>query len=452
MNQYAKAGMDAFPKVLIIGQPFEKRTGGGITQSNLFNGWPKEKLAVVCLSMAFQGKAELDICDKYYQLGQKEESWMFPFNLLKKNHFSGQLTFGESKPTQKKTTFRVKMILNYFLPLLKYFGIVHFAYKVKPSEDLYKWIDAYNPDVVYIQVTSRAMIAFCLEVEEYLNKPFVFHMMDDWPSLISYKGVLKNYWSRIIDKELRVLLERTSVFMSISDFMTAEYCKRYGKEFLPFHNPINLDFWKKHQKTNYEIGKSPTLLYAGRTGLGIDASLKTIAQAVDVLNREGQLDLKFVLQTPEEPEWSKGYTCVQYRSLSAYQELPRLFAEADLLILPYDFSRKSLRFIKYSMPTKASEYMACGTPIVIFAPEDTALVQYALSKDWAKAVVKNEVKLLAETLQQMIQNQAMRTSIAQKAIAIAESSHNAAYVASQFQQTICAATKKQQELMPEGIV
>ena len=39
----------ALPKVLILGQPFNNDTGGGITLSNLFNGWDRDKLAVTCL-------------------------------------------------------------------------------------------------------------------------------------------------------------------------------------------------------------------------------------------------------------------------------------------------------------------------------------------------------------------------------------------------------------------
>ena len=39
-------GEKVYPKILIIGQPFNKNSGGGITMSNLFNGWPNESLAV----------------------------------------------------------------------------------------------------------------------------------------------------------------------------------------------------------------------------------------------------------------------------------------------------------------------------------------------------------------------------------------------------------------------
>ena len=34
-----------YPKVLIIGQYFHTESGGGITMTNLFKGWDKEKIA-----------------------------------------------------------------------------------------------------------------------------------------------------------------------------------------------------------------------------------------------------------------------------------------------------------------------------------------------------------------------------------------------------------------------
>ena len=38
--------MNNYPRILIIGPPFNNFTGGGITLSNLFKGWPKDRIAV----------------------------------------------------------------------------------------------------------------------------------------------------------------------------------------------------------------------------------------------------------------------------------------------------------------------------------------------------------------------------------------------------------------------
>ncbi len=38
--------MNNYPRILIFGPPFNNFTGGGITLSNLFKGWPKDRIAV----------------------------------------------------------------------------------------------------------------------------------------------------------------------------------------------------------------------------------------------------------------------------------------------------------------------------------------------------------------------------------------------------------------------
>ena len=80
-----------FPKVLIIGQPFNNDTGGGITLSNLFNGWDREKIAVACSGYLLLDNIDTEVCNTYYQLGHKEYKWIFPFNYLQRKYYSGLL-------------------------------------------------------------------------------------------------------------------------------------------------------------------------------------------------------------------------------------------------------------------------------------------------------------------------------------------------------------------------
>ena len=70
------------PKVLIINQPFNSNTGGGITLSNLFASWDKDKLAVACSGYLLSEEMDPTLCNNYYQLGSKERKWIFPFNFF----------------------------------------------------------------------------------------------------------------------------------------------------------------------------------------------------------------------------------------------------------------------------------------------------------------------------------------------------------------------------------
>ena len=78
------------PRVLIFGQPFNDRNGGGITLSNLFKEWDRDKLAVAATGHLMQ-HLTTDVCEKYYQLGYEEYRWRFPFNFLQKKFESGVL-------------------------------------------------------------------------------------------------------------------------------------------------------------------------------------------------------------------------------------------------------------------------------------------------------------------------------------------------------------------------
>ena len=69
------------PRVLIFGHAFNKKHGGGITLSNLFRGWPGDRIAVVATGHAMYSLST-DVCQTFYQLGSDEFSWRFPLNFL----------------------------------------------------------------------------------------------------------------------------------------------------------------------------------------------------------------------------------------------------------------------------------------------------------------------------------------------------------------------------------
>ena len=410
------------PKVLILGQPFNDFTGGGITLSNLFSGWNKDDLAVACVPHLL-GKVDTTNCDNYYQLGEKEHKWHFPFNLIQRKFRSGPLKFERDTVNNEdlpKNKMRMGFIDQLFYPLLKQAGLFHAMSVIKPSKEFYDWLDDFKPDILYVQVSTRKDFSFTEAVHSYLKIPMVIHVMDDWPSTISNKGILKHYWFRKIDTEFRLLLNKASLLMTISDQMSEEYEQRYQKKWVAFHNPVDIERWKQFQKTNVTLEKTPSFLYAGRIGLGIDSSLKLIAKAIEIVEEELKMEIKFVVQTKETAAWFKDFNCVQHTTFRPYADVPRSISNADFLLLPYDFSEEAKQYIKYSMPTKGPEYMISGVPILIFAPENTALVRFAKKLDIAIIVTDNNVTCLCDAIKELIQNEYKRMAISKNAIKVAE--------------------------------
>ena len=67
--------------------------------------------------------------------------------------------------------------------------------------------------------------------------------------------------------------------------------------------------------------------------------------------------------------------------------------------------------------------MISGTPMIIFAPEETAIVQYAVKYEIGFVISENRVTDIAASVRQLIDNKELRSRIGQKAIQIAELNH-----------------------------
>jgi len=417
--------MSNLPRVLIFGQPFNSKSGGGITLSNLFREWDKDKVAVAATGHVMHNLTT-DICDTYYQLGSNEFIWRFPFNYIQRKFKSGLLKLDTQLPinhVRRKSTLRYIAVNRFFYPVLEWAGLLHNAARIRNSENFRQWLKNYKPELLYFQVSSLDTIVFARELKDYLAIPAVIHMMDDWPSTIGKRGPFGRFWSRKIDGELRLLFDKTDLFLSISEAMSAEYKRKYSKDFLPFHNPIDIHLWGKYSKRDYSFnGDTVKVLYSGRIGQGISSSLLEIAAAIDKLNTEG-LTIRFHIQSPvSEPSVIRqllSYKCIVINKIVEYSKLPEIYSGADLLVIANDFDEKAISFLKYSMPTKASEYMISGTPVLVYSHGETAVSKFFMHFNCGYCVTEHNESQLITSLKLLVNNQEYRKQLGATAVRVA---------------------------------
>lgn len=437
-----------YPKVLIFGQPFNNYSGGGITLTNLFKGWPKDKIAVAYMGHGLYN-VTTDVCDTYYQLGKEEHKWSFPLNLFQKSFPSGlKSIIIETKPgsNRKKIGIRDKFINRYFYPALKWLGIFHQASKIIISESLRNWLSEFKPEVLYVQIGSRETLLFSIQLIDLLKIPSVNHVMDDWPSALNNKGLLGDFWYKKIDAELRRFNDKIDLHFSISEAMSEEYFKRYNKEFIPFHNPVESEIWLPHVKRDYILNKENiTILYSGRIGIGITESLMDVASAIDTI-RDEAIKIKLHIQTftidPVIINNLRKFNCVAINSFAPYEQLPKIFSEADILLLANDFSEKGLAFLKFSMPTKVSEYMISGTPVLLYAPKETAISKFFTSNDCGCCVNDRCNTEIIKALRLLINDEDYRKRISHNAVSLAVEKFDIKKVREKFQQFLTEISKK----------
>jgi glycosyltransferase involved in cell wall biosynthesis len=437
--------MKSYPRILIYGTPFSDLNGGGITLTNLFRGWPKEKLAVASTGHSLEGLST-EVCDTYYLLGKNEQRWIFPFNLLQREFPSGQLVFDNSGENvsgnplmHDKPGLRQILVDKVFYPLLQYFGLIHFLSKIHLSKNLSEWLELYKPEVLYLQVATREDILFAIKLCDHLGVPSVIHNMDDWPSTISNKGLLNGFWKSKIDREFRYLLSRMSLCLSISDSMSDEYLKRYQKQFIAFHNPIDTSKISQTKRDDSLKNGSFKVLYTGRIGTANREALVSFAKAISRSEFGGykiHLDIYSPNSDSRDAKILSSFSQVTLNAPVPSSEVSGLLVKYDLLLLPLDFTKDGLKYAKYSMPTKASEYMMSGSPVLIFAPPETAVSKFFAQNECGYCVNKNTSEEIVNAINFIIVNTEYRNKITDNALRIARDRFDSEKVRNDFQQLI----------------
>ena len=136
------------------------------------------------------------------------------------------------------------------------------------------------------------------------------------------------------------------------------------------------------------------------------------------------------------------YKRVHINKPVAHEKMPELLGSVDLLILPLDFDKKSIRFARLSMPTKASEYMISGVPVIVFADNKTYLAVHAKKNKWACAVTHNNYKTLADKIFELYKHNDIKKTQAENAKKFAKNNFSSEIVRKKFKDAITQSITK----------
>ena len=436
------------PRILVVGQSFDSATGGGITLTNLFRGWPLDSLAVAA-PISFP--PDWTVCNNYYQLGARELRLMQPLRLAWPiRRYSGPLfppKLKENSPSDSsaKSPYRKSGLIQSLRGFTAYAGLSEIIRHTHLTPELLAWVQSFQPDLIYTQAASINVMRLTRLLSEVSNAPYVVHMMDDWPTTLYRDRLFGPYLRWCVRREFTRLLDNATSLMGISEKMGKVYEERYRRRFQAFHNPIELDRWLEVGKRNWVANTPFRIVYAGRIGRANQQGVQDASDAVASLHAEGwsvELDLYLLEHSQESSQRFQRPGCVFVKPPIPYPQMPSILADADGLLLPLDFDPSSISFAQYSMPTKTSEYMASGTPVVVYAPADNAVTEYAGSQKWGYVVANQGVSSLKAALIRLMQDQSLREKLGQRAQSLAVDNHDAVKVREAFRQSLAAATAR----------
>jgi glycosyltransferase involved in cell wall biosynthesis len=161
-----------------------------------------------------------------------------------------------------------------------------------------------------------------------------------------------------------------------------------------------------------------------------------VASAIDSMNILG-LTIRLYIQTPTKDnsilDRLKKFKCVVINPYADYSRIPGIFSDADILLLANDFSSQGINYLRFSMPTKASEYMISGTPVMVYTSEIAAVSRFFSQNECGYCVTKQGKGEIVKAILFLIENEDFRKEISRKAVQIAKDRFDAANVRSQFQ-------------------
>lgn len=405
--------LEHFPRALVVSPiPFNLQAGGGVTMGNLFRGWPFDALAQV-----YTGNQSHDetVCSNYYYL-----------------------------PARDARTAVVELLLARFWDYLPTAQLAQVVGRLPQIADVLAWCRAFQFDVVYARPMDEPTIYWWLPrvLKRLLGIPYITHIMDDWPA--RYAGRQRRedrlFFKPMLAYHLQRLFADAAINAGISPEMCRAYTHRYGACFLQLHNCIDAAYWRETHKT-YPWQTEFTLVYVG--AVTEDKELQSLRDIRDVVMELSAQGYPLTFKLYSSPTWEATIRTklalpplITYAGYVHPDELPTMLSEADLLILPINFDERSLMYVGYSLQTKVPEYMASGTPTLVYGPRSSPNVRYALEAGWGIVIDTPDKARIRHTLIDLMRDAHARQSLGQHARELAFQNHDAAVIRPRFRRLL----------------
>lgn len=411
--------MENFPKVLLISvDPFNRSNGIGITLSNIFEGWEKDKIAQIYISDI---NPIQDVCNNYFHLKPKAAYWDYYFRFLLAKFNKRYLT--EGVPAAVPLTSTNKTIKNIIHINLR--AILDFSPLLLPN-NLIKWIRQFDPDIIYSNLASARMIKLTNIIAENLNKPIVPHFMDDWPLILFTQNELGGLARKYFEKYFKKMLRMSNGGLCISNLMSVEYQKRYELPFTTIGNCVDDSaFICPNSSDSLPVFK---IIYVGGLHLNRWESILDIAKAIEQINKSGQ-SIQLIIYSPEEDVTSYQYHFQSFKntilkgSIKGKQVLSVL-KNASMVLYVESFKDNFIKFIRYSLSTKIPQYMASGKPILAYGPTYLASIQHIIKSNSGMVISNNDKQDLSQTIEKIILNKKLLTELGNNGFTYAKKHHS----------------------------
>jgi glycosyltransferase involved in cell wall biosynthesis len=435
-----------YPRVLVVtANAFGLQTGTGISLTNLFKGWPRDRIANLHREY---GAPDETVCERFFYLSEREMPWHPQIariagtvrRMLKQSRRSeaiGVRTIPSPEPPLSR------LLPQRVIDSLVVAGIIDWRSEAELTVELRAWMDDFRPQIVYSNLGDLGFLKLVRLIAERYQIPTAIQMADDWPEG-RYRSVFSRWLRGEMESELQVALTRARLRFGICDAMCRAYEARYRVQFQPGISPVETEEWLKHAKKEWSYSGSFRVVYMGTVHpLAQLGSLVDVGRVISEMQAAGT-DIRLEIFTPEMftadmRRRFRDLPGVQVNCSPTSPQAASLLAGADLLVIPVNFDRASFRYIKYSLPAKSVAYMISSCPVLLYGPPNVPPVEYAQSERWGFVVDTPDSLRLKQAIATLMRDKALREKLGLRGREVAVRNHDGKRVRAWFHDLLCRA-------------
>ncbi|MBI1392426.1 MAG: FkbM family methyltransferase [Alphaproteobacteria bacterium] len=297
---------------------------------------------------------------------------------------------------------------------------------------------AFRPDLIlYRPVADQPDLhRFAVEAAAGTNAPLATWTMDDWIGrLAASDGPAA---AEAFAASLAPMFARAAVNFVISEGMAKAYGARFGQAFEVLRNAV--DPSPAASDPAGSPGGAFRIRYAGSLAPETTlASVERVAAAVSAMARTSE---RISLEIRTQPHWRamhgrrfRGLAGVSIGAADMDEAGYRAWiADADLLLVAYNFDEVTTSYLRYSFANKIPEALASGSAILLHGPASLETVRYLTDRQLAIAVTTPDTELLKTEIASAVGAPDRRRDLAMRARAHAaaafeRSERRAAFIA-----------------------
>jgi hypothetical protein len=409
----------SYPKILIVSRNvWNDKKGTSSTLTNLFSGYPSQALSQIFIETKMPSTK---CCNRFFQISE--------YSLLKKI-FNPKIKTGKEIITPdgkspievdninyaKKEEQLMRFARRHKSILFSFAREILWLFNGWKSRELKDFIKSVDPDIIWLDGSPLILMN---RLHNYVlkeaKKPSVIFLMDD---SYTYKSCSLNpislFYRFILRKQINKVVKQCQKVFVCSPKMKKEYDSIFN---------INSTFIAKgidFTKITYQkkpLNNPLKIVYLGQIIYGRIYSLIEVAQTLKKIN-ETEIKAQLFIYTNNELS-NKFRKQLEIDNISfimkpvPYNEVPKVMANADILLFVESLIPKYQNIARLSFSTKIADYLSSGKCIFAIGKNDIAPIEYFKEED--AAIIANSLSEIEKKLTSLINDQEMIIKYGEKA-------------------------------------